>query len=89
MRDAQRRTLAAREAKLATVPLYVRDSQTKDEAATAERIAHQIVTNDQCTALTDAQRVKCINQLLLAGISPAKVAKINRTNRRPSEHSPC
>jgi ParB family chromosome partitioning protein len=76
VRDGQRRTLAAREAKLNTIPVYVLDGQAADDkTATAERIAHQIVTNDQRSALTDAQRVKGITQMLLAGISPAKVAK--------------
>ena len=39
------------------------------------RIAHQIVTNDHRAALTDAQRAKGINQMLLDGISVTKVAK--------------
>src|SRR5439155_15023480 len=76
VRDGQRRTLAAREAKLAVIPVYVLDGQSTDEkTATAERIAHQIVTNDQRAALTDAQRAKGINQMLLAGVSPTKVAR--------------
>jgi ParB family chromosome partitioning protein len=76
VRDGQRRTLAAREAKLDTIPVYVLDGQAADDkTATAERIAHQIVTNDQRSALTDAQRAKGITQMLLAGVSPAKVAK--------------
>ena len=76
VRDGQRRTLAAREAKLLAIPVYVLDAQlTDDKAATAERIAQQIVTNDQRAALTDAQRAKGIHQMLLAGVSAAKVAK--------------
>jgi ParB family chromosome partitioning protein len=56
--------------------VYVLDRQAADhKTATAERIAHQIVTNDQRSALTDAQRVKGITQMLLVGVSPAKVAK--------------
>ena len=82
VRDGQRRTLAARQAGLAAIPVYVLstagaalDAKTAD----AERIAQQIVTNDQRTALTDAQRAKGINQMLLAGISAGKVARILRT----------
>jgi ParB family transcriptional regulator, chromosome partitioning protein len=57
VRDGRRRTLAAREAKLPTIPLYIVDTPTSDDkGATAEPIAHQIVTNDQHSALTDAQR---------------------------------
>jgi len=38
VRDGQRRTFAAREAKLLTIPVYVLDGQLTDEkAATAER----------------------------------------------------
>jgi ParB family chromosome partitioning protein len=75
VRDGQRRTLAARQAKLATVPVYMLTATGDGPTATAERITQQIVTNDQRTALTEAQRVRGINQLLLAGVSPAKVAK--------------
>jgi ParB family chromosome partitioning protein len=76
VRDGQRRTLAAREAGLTTIPVYVLDvSVSKSKAATADRIAQQIVANDHRAALTDAQRVKGINQMLLAGVSPTRVAK--------------
>ena len=74
VRDGQRRTLAAREAKLATIPVYVLDAEDTTPGA-AERIAHHIVANDQRSALTDAQRARGINQMLLARVSPAKVAK--------------
>jgi hypothetical protein len=80
VRDGQRRTMAAREAQLASIPVYVLDADTDNTpVAAAERIAVQIVANDQRTALTDAQRAKGITQMLLAGVSPAKVAKILRT----------
>ena len=43
VRDGQRRTLAAREAKLDTMPVYVLDGQASgDKTATAERIAHRV-----------------------------------------------
>ncbi|KUI34195.1 ParB N-terminal domain-containing protein [Mycobacterium sp. GA-2829] len=71
IRDGQRRTLAARQAGLPTIPVYVLDAPD----GAAERIAHQIVTNDQRTALTDAQRVRGIQQMLDAGLSATKVAQ--------------
>jgi ParB family chromosome partitioning protein len=75
VRDGQRRTLAAREAHLASIPVYVLDPDTDNTTvAAAERIAVQIVANDQRTALTDAQRAKGISQMLLAGVSPADAA---------------
>jgi hypothetical protein len=41
---------------LATIPVYMIDPGTTDpKAATAERVAAQIVTIDQCATLTDAQ----------------------------------
>jgi ParB family transcriptional regulator, chromosome partitioning protein len=82
VRDGQRRTLAAGEAHLASIPVYVLDADTDNTTvAAAERIAVQIVANDQRTGLTDAQRAKGITRMLLAGVSPAKVAKIHRTKR--------
>jgi ParB family chromosome partitioning protein len=58
VRDGQRRTLAAREAGLVTIPVYVLTAGAADtNTVTGERIAEQIVTNDQRYALTDAQRV--------------------------------
>ena len=77
--DGQRRTLAARHVGLRTVPVYVREVNTDDTALTVERVVEQIVLNDHRADLTDAQRARGINQLLLAGVTPAKVAKIYRT----------
>lgn len=82
VRDGQRRTLAARQAGLTAIPVYVLSTAgavPDAKTAAAERIAQQIVANDQRTALTDAQRAKGINQMLLAGISAGKVARILRT----------
>jgi ParB family transcriptional regulator, chromosome partitioning protein len=76
VRNGQRRTLAAREIGLATVPVYVLPSSAADASEeTIERIVHQIVTNDQAQALTDAQRARGIQQMLDAGVSATKVAK--------------
>ena len=41
------------------------------------------MANDQRSALTDAQRARGINQMLLAAVSPAKVAKIHRLKYAP------
>jgi hypothetical protein len=46
----QRRTLAARQAALSTVPVYVRPTSGGDEKAqVAQRVAEQIVENDHRT----------------------------------------
>lgn len=76
VRNGQMRTLAARELGLTTVPVYVLPSSAADASEeTIERIVHQIVTNDQVKAITDAQRARGIQQMLNAGVSQTKVAK--------------
>lgn len=76
VRAGQRRTLAARQANLATVPVYITtDNTNTDKARDAARIAEQIVENDHRAALTESQRAKGIQQLLLHGVTPTKVAK--------------
>jgi len=76
VREGQRRTLAAREAGLATIPVYVvAETATTDQARTVARITEQIVTNDRRLSLTEAQRAKGIQQLLMEGVSATKVAK--------------
>jgi ParB family transcriptional regulator, chromosome partitioning protein len=76
VRSGQRRTLAAREAGLSTVPVYVRPASVSDERAQlVERVSEQIVENDQRRQITDAQRVRGIQQMLDAGLSVTRVAK--------------
>ena len=80
VRAGQRRTLAARESGLATIPVYVRQVADGDEQAqVVERVAEQIVENDQRQALTDAQRVRGIQQMLDAGVQVTMVEKIHHT----------
>ena len=83
VRAGQRRTLAAREAGLPTVPVYVRASSAEldEKDQTVERLSEQIVENDQRRALTDAQRARGIQQMLDAGVSVTKVAKKLATGR--------
>jgi ParB family transcriptional regulator, chromosome partitioning protein len=73
VRAGQRRTLAARAAGLATVPVYVRPLAPGDDLV--ERVTEQIVENDQRRELTESQRARGIQQLLDAGVSVTKVAK--------------
>jgi ParB family chromosome partitioning protein len=76
VRSGQLRTVAARQAGLATVPVYVRPASSGDEKAqVAQRVAEQIVENDQRAAISDAQRARGIQQMIDAGLSTAKVAK--------------
>lgn len=66
----QRRTVAALEAGLVEVPVYVSESQ-----AEADRIAKQVVENDQRAALTEGDRAEAYQQLALLGVSAAQIAK--------------
>lgn len=76
VRNGQMRTLAAREVGLPFVPVYVLPATAADASEDLiERVTHQIVTNDQAHALTDAQRAKGIQQMIDAGASVTKVAK--------------
>lgn len=72
VRAGQRRTLAAREAGLESVPVYVTEADTAD---TATRLVQQITENDQRLALGSADRVVGIQALLDTGLSVTKVAK--------------
>jgi ParB family chromosome partitioning protein len=75
VRAGQRRTLAAREAALPTVPVYIRSASDGDDTAQLlERLTEQIVENDQRRELTTTQRAKGIQQMLDAGVSVTKVA---------------
>lgn len=66
----QRRTLAAVEAKLTTIPVVVIDSP--DEA---ERIITQVVENIQRAELGHADQAMAFQQLSLLGMPAAKIAK--------------
>ena len=80
VRNGQRRTLAAREVGLPSVPVYVLPPIAADASQeTIDRIVHQIVTNDQKQDLTDAQRARGIQQMIDAGMSLTRVAKLLRT----------
>lgn len=71
VRAGARRTMAAREAGLATVPVYV----TNADADTVTRLTQQITENDQRLALRAKDRVLGIQAMLDTGLSPTKVAK--------------
>lgn len=66
----QRRTLAAVENKLASMPVYIVDSLTE-----ADRLAKQVVENDHRQALTDQDRAEAFHQLSLLGVSATQIAR--------------
>ncbi|WP_109211338.1 MULTISPECIES: ParB N-terminal domain-containing protein [Microbacterium] len=78
VRAGQRRTLAAREAGIATVPVYLVDANDDD---TARRIVEQLIENDQREALTDADRIQAWRALELEGLTATAIAKRTGTKR--------
>jgi len=78
VRAGQRRTLAAAEAGIATIPVYVVDAADDD---TARRIVEQLIENDQREALTDADRIQAWRALELEGLSATTIAKRTGTKR--------
>ncbi len=77
VRDGQRRTLAARAAGLPLIPVYVIPTAADGSVhGDVERVIQQIVANDQHVALSDAQRARGIQQILDAGVTVAKTAKL-------------
>lgn len=72
--DGQRRTLAAREAGLATIPVLVREESADERAAGIERITAQVVANDHREDLTKSQRAAAVAGLFDLGLSAAQVA---------------
>ncbi|WP_159796604.1 ParB/RepB/Spo0J family partition protein [Puerhibacterium puerhi] len=74
----QRRTLAAVEAGLATIPAYVTDANGDE----AERIIRQWAENDHRAAMRDTHRTAAIKQLALDfGLSAAQIARRTRTSK--------
>ena len=76
VRNGQRRTMAARQARSEHRAGVRAPATAADTAAeTIDRIVHQLVTNDQKCDLSDAQRARGIQQMIDAGLSVSKVAK--------------
>lgn len=77
VRAGQRRTLAAREVGLASIPAFVVEASE----AIADRIIQQLVENEHRTALTDGDRVAAFQQLALEGLTPQVIAKRTATKQ--------
>ncbi|UTX53277.1 ParB/RepB/Spo0J family partition protein [Leucobacter aridicollis] len=77
VRAGQRRTTAAIQVGLATVPVYVVNAA----GAEAERIIEQLIENEQRTELTETDRIEAWKQLEFEGLSVAQIAKRTGTKR--------
>jgi len=80
VRAGQRRTLAAIEAGLASIPVRIIDATTD-----AERIVQQVIENDQRLALPDSDRIAAFEQLSLMGVSPTQIARRLHTKKATVE----
>jgi ParB family chromosome partitioning protein len=78
VRDGQRRTLAAREAELSSIPVYVIATDAEGDAEVIERITDQLIANEHRADLTATQRAAAAQQLIELGVSRTKVAKTTR-----------
>ena len=77
VRAGQRRTLAAREVGLTSIPAFVVEASE----AIADRIIQQLVENEHRTALTDGDRVAAFHQLAFEGLTPQVIAKRTATKQ--------
>lgn len=67
----QRCTKGAREAGVATIPVYVVDTP----AGEPKRLVEQSVENDQREQITKGERIEAWNQMELAGMTPSRLLK--------------
>ena len=81
VRFGHRRTLAAIEADLATVPVEIVGDEATDDAGEIERILTQHAENAHRTALTDSEQLGVIEQLDAFGMSAAQIAKRTKIKR--------
>lgn len=77
VRAGQRRTLAAREVGLTSIPAFVVEASE----AIADRIIQQLVENEHRTALTDGDRVAAFQQLAFEGLTPQVIARRTATKQ--------
>ena len=83
VRFGHRRTLAAIEAGVATVPVMVVADEGTDNAAQIDRIVSQYAENTQRTGLSRSDEIGVVASLLDLGLSAAQVAK-RTCMRRPA-----
>ncbi|NRH31126.1 ParB N-terminal domain-containing protein [Rhodococcus sp. MS13] len=83
VRDGQRRTLAARETGLTSIPVVIYpDNAGSDKARTIDRIGKQITANRHREGLTAAQHTRGVAQMLEFGASITKVSKTLAMNKK-------
>jgi ParB family chromosome partitioning protein len=81
VRFGHRRTLAAIEAGLSTVPVDVVGDEATDDAGQIDRILTQHAENAHRAGLTEAEHLGVVQQLQAFGLSAAQIAKRARIKR--------
>lgn len=81
VRFGHRRALAAVEAGLGSVPVYVAGSDDTADPAEVDRIIRQHDENTRRTGLTAGEEVTVVEQLAAFGLSPAQIVKRKRIPR--------
>ncbi len=81
VRFGHRRTLAAIEAGLETVPVHVVGNEATDDAGHIERIVGQYAENELRASLLQAERVGVVEQLSAFGLSPSQIQRRTRLKR--------
>lgn len=81
VRFGHRRTLAAVEAGLTSVPVVVAADESSDDAGAVERLVGQYAENEHRTGLSTGVRVQVMAQLAAFGVSPTQIAKRTRAKR--------
>lgn len=76
--QGQRRTLAAAQVGLATIPVVLDDAPP----AAADRLVDQFVENEHRASLTNAEWIRAVDQMALVGLSPSQIAKRTATTKR-------
>lgn len=79
VRAGQRRTTAAREVGLTSIPVLI---VTADDDSTAARIVDQLIENEHRAELTDSDRIGAWHQLEMEGLSVANIAKRLGTDKK-------
>ena len=85
VRDGQRRMLAAREAGLTSIPVYVvaaDQAESDDTERTRRRIIDQVIANEARADLKASEKAAAVEQLSLTGLSATKIAKSLHTNKK-------
>ena len=82
VRYGHRRALAAVEAELPTVPVYVAGVEGElDDTTTIDRVVRQFAENEHRAGLTTAEKVAVVEQLSLLGIEAGAIAKRTKLPR--------